>query len=217
VLSGEGETVVVDPVSLPFLAQARIDFSEELIGARFVIDNPNATAPAAAGPPSRSEPSARRPARVAAMRIATYNINGIRARLETVTAWLSEKAPDVALLQEIKIVDEAFRARRSSGWATASRPTARRASTAWQSCPGCRWRTWARGLPGDDADGRPGGSRPRDGREFGRSESAACTFRTATGAGDKYNYKLAGWFDCRARAARSCCRRNPPSLRATST
>ena len=42
------------------------------------------------------------------MRIATYNINGIRARLETVTAWLSEKAPDVALLQEIKIVDEAF-------------------------------------------------------------------------------------------------------------
>ncbi|TNC53038.1 iron-sulfur cluster assembly accessory protein [Rubellimicrobium rubrum] len=49
VLSGEGETVVVDPVSLPFLAQARIDFSEELIGARFVIDNPNATASCGCG------------------------------------------------------------------------------------------------------------------------------------------------------------------------
>lgn len=42
------------------------------------------------------------------MRIATYNINGIRARFETVTGWLEEKRPDVALLQEIKIVDEAF-------------------------------------------------------------------------------------------------------------
>jgi iron-sulfur cluster assembly accessory protein len=49
VLRGEGETVVVDPVSLPFLAQARIDFSEELIGARFVIDNPNATASCGCG------------------------------------------------------------------------------------------------------------------------------------------------------------------------
>ena len=49
VLSGEGGTVVVDPVSLPFLAQARIDFSEELIGARFVIDNPNATASCGCG------------------------------------------------------------------------------------------------------------------------------------------------------------------------
>jgi iron-sulfur cluster assembly accessory protein len=49
VLSGEGETVVVDPVSLPFLAQARIDFSEELIGARFVIDNPNASASCGCG------------------------------------------------------------------------------------------------------------------------------------------------------------------------
>ena len=39
---GEGaERVVVDPVSLPFLSGAVIDFSEELIGARFVIENPN--------------------------------------------------------------------------------------------------------------------------------------------------------------------------------
>jgi iron-sulfur cluster assembly accessory protein len=49
VLQGEGETVVVDPVSLPFLANARVDFSEELIGARFVIDNPNAVASCGCG------------------------------------------------------------------------------------------------------------------------------------------------------------------------
>ncbi|MEM6941080.1 MAG: iron-sulfur cluster assembly accessory protein [Pseudomonadota bacterium] len=42
VLEGSGERVVVDSISLPFLANAVIDFSEELIGARFVIENPNA-------------------------------------------------------------------------------------------------------------------------------------------------------------------------------
>ncbi|MCK0170684.1 iron-sulfur cluster assembly accessory protein [Aliiroseovarius sp. S1123] len=49
VLSGGGEQVVVDEVSLPFLADAVIDFTEELIGARFVIDNPNATASCGCG------------------------------------------------------------------------------------------------------------------------------------------------------------------------
>ncbi|MEM1374055.1 MAG: iron-sulfur cluster assembly accessory protein [Pseudomonadota bacterium] len=43
VLEGAGQTVVIDSVSLPFLADATIDFEEELIGARFIIDNPNAT------------------------------------------------------------------------------------------------------------------------------------------------------------------------------
>ncbi|PID36248.1 MAG: iron-sulfur cluster assembly accessory protein [Rhodobacterales bacterium] len=42
-LTEAGETVVIDEVSLPFLAGATIDFTEELIGARFTIDNPNAT------------------------------------------------------------------------------------------------------------------------------------------------------------------------------
>ena len=42
VLEGHGESVIVDSTSLPFLYNAIIDFSEELIGARFVINNPNA-------------------------------------------------------------------------------------------------------------------------------------------------------------------------------
>ena len=42
------------------------------------------------------------------MRIATWNVNSINARLETVTAWFKLAAPDVACLQEIKCVDEAF-------------------------------------------------------------------------------------------------------------
>ncbi|MFN3292048.1 MAG: HesB/IscA family protein [Gemmobacter sp.] len=49
VLEKDGLRVLVDPVSLPFLAGARIDFSEELIGARFVIDNPNASSSCGCG------------------------------------------------------------------------------------------------------------------------------------------------------------------------
>lgn len=48
-LSENGQTVVIDDVSLPFLANAVIDFSEEIIGARFVIDNPNATSSCGCG------------------------------------------------------------------------------------------------------------------------------------------------------------------------
>ncbi len=49
VLEGAGQKVVVDAVSLPFLADAVIDFTEELIGARFVIQNPNATSSCGCG------------------------------------------------------------------------------------------------------------------------------------------------------------------------
>ncbi|MBE0452396.1 MAG: iron-sulfur cluster assembly accessory protein [Roseovarius sp.] len=49
ILESEGQRVVVDAVSLPFLAGAVIDFSEELIGARFIIENPNATSSCGCG------------------------------------------------------------------------------------------------------------------------------------------------------------------------
>ncbi|APX90887.1 iron-sulfur cluster assembly accessory protein [Brevirhabdus pacifica] len=49
VLEKNGQKVIVDTVSLPFLADAVIDFSEELIGARFVIENPNATSSCGCG------------------------------------------------------------------------------------------------------------------------------------------------------------------------
>ncbi len=49
VIEGAGQKVVVDEVSLPFLSNAVIDFSDELIGARFVIDNPNATSSCGCG------------------------------------------------------------------------------------------------------------------------------------------------------------------------
>ena len=42
------------------------------------------------------------------MRIATWNVNSVNARLETVLGWFKSIAPEVACLQEIKCVDEKF-------------------------------------------------------------------------------------------------------------
>jgi exodeoxyribonuclease-3 len=42
------------------------------------------------------------------VRIATWNVNSINARLETVLGWFEAERPDVACLQEIKCVDEKF-------------------------------------------------------------------------------------------------------------
>ena len=49
VLEGAGQKVLIDQVSLPFLANAVIDFTEEVIGARFVIENPNASSSCGCG------------------------------------------------------------------------------------------------------------------------------------------------------------------------
>lgn len=42
------------------------------------------------------------------MKIATYNVNGIRSRLANLLAWLEREKPDIACLQELKAADEAF-------------------------------------------------------------------------------------------------------------
>ena len=42
------------------------------------------------------------------MKIVTWNINGVRARIGNLTHWLTESAPDIVCLQEIKSVDEQF-------------------------------------------------------------------------------------------------------------
>jgi exodeoxyribonuclease III len=42
------------------------------------------------------------------MRIATWNVNSIKQRIDNLAAWLKERAPDIVCLQETKCVDEAF-------------------------------------------------------------------------------------------------------------
>lgn len=42
------------------------------------------------------------------MRVATWNVNSVRLRLDNIAAWLAERSPDIVCLQEIKCVNEAF-------------------------------------------------------------------------------------------------------------
>lgn len=42
------------------------------------------------------------------MRIATWNVNSVRQRMDSLLAWLAERQPDIVCLQEIKCVDDAF-------------------------------------------------------------------------------------------------------------
>src|SRR5947209_19704660 len=42
------------------------------------------------------------------MRIATWNVNSIKQRMDNALAWLSERRPDIVCLQETKCVDDAF-------------------------------------------------------------------------------------------------------------
>jgi exodeoxyribonuclease III len=42
------------------------------------------------------------------MRIATWNVNSIKQRVDNLTAWLAERQPDIVCLQETKCVDNAF-------------------------------------------------------------------------------------------------------------
>src|SRR5436190_3077728 len=87
------------------------------------------------------------------MKIATYNVNGIKTRLPNLLAWLQREQPDIACLQELKALDAAF-------------PTAALAKAGYESLAKGQ-RSWngvailARGmeikeicheLPGDPAD-----------------------------------------------------------------
>jgi len=49
VIERDGARVAIDSASIPFLENSKIDFADELIGAAFKIDNPNATAACGCG------------------------------------------------------------------------------------------------------------------------------------------------------------------------
>jgi exodeoxyribonuclease III len=44
----------------------------------------------------------------AAMKIATFNVNGIKSRLPNLLQWLEREQPDIACLQELKALDDSF-------------------------------------------------------------------------------------------------------------
>ena len=86
------------------------------------------------------------------MRIATWNVNSVNARLETVLRWFEEASPDVACLQEIKCVDEKFptEAFERLGYNVAVHGQKTYNGVALVSK--ARLEDVRRGLPGDDGD-----------------------------------------------------------------
>jgi len=87
-----------------------------------------------------------------ALRIATWNINGIKARLELLLRWLEEEKPDIVGLQEIKTVDEGFPAAEieALGYNVATH-----GQKSWNGVAllsKVPFDEIHRGLPGDDAD-----------------------------------------------------------------
>jgi exonuclease III len=63
--------------------------------------------------------------------VATWNINSVRLRIEQVMRFLTEQAPDVLCLQEIKVAEHLFPTIRSKSWDMSTGPcTGRKAITA---------------------------------------------------------------------------------------
>ena len=90
------------------------------------------------------------------MKIASFNINGIKARIGQLTAWLPEAQPDVVVLQEIKTVDEGFPAEmiEDLGWKVWTH-----GQKSWNGVAVLSRlpvEEIRRGLPGDDADEQRG-------------------------------------------------------------
>ena len=88
------------------------------------------------------------------MRIATFNINGIKARLPRLLEWLEETQPDVACLQEIKSQDDGFPASEfeAIGYQALWHGQKSFNGVAVLAKQGLTMEERQRGLPGDESD-----------------------------------------------------------------
>ena len=89
------------------------------------------------------------------MRIATWNVNGVRGRLPRLLEWLAESKPNVACLQEIKTADETFprEAIEEAGYSVITHGQRSHHGVAVLT-RGCKAVEVRRGLPKNDADFR---------------------------------------------------------------
>ncbi|MCA8881596.1 MAG: exodeoxyribonuclease III [Rhodobacteraceae bacterium] len=86
------------------------------------------------------------------MKIATFNINGIKARIGALTDWLSDAAPDVAVLQEIKTVDDGFPAEHFADLGYQVETHGQKGFNGVAILSKLPLSDLRRGLPGDDSD-----------------------------------------------------------------
>jgi len=135
------------------------------------------------------------------MRIASFNINGIRARLPALITWLKETAPDVALLQEIKSADAAFPREPIEDLGYNVETHGQKGFNGVAILSKTRIEDVARGLPGDDTDEQ---ARWIEATIMGaRNAIRVCALYLPNGnpaPGPKYDYKLAWMMRLKARS-----------------
>ncbi len=143
------------------------------------------------------------------MKIASFNINGVKARIETVTDWLAEARPDVAVLQEIKSVDEGFPAEHFSDLGYSVEVHGQKGFNGVALLSRLPLEDVTRGLPGGAGAGRDGAddveARYIEATVIGDSRPVrVCGLYLPNGnpaPGEKYDYKLRWMARLRDRAA----------------
>ena len=127
------------------------------------------------------------------MRIATWNVNSVRQRLDHLLDWLKECEPDVVCLQEIKCLAEAFpRAQiEAAGYNVAVHGQKTFNGVAILSRHPMEERA---GLPGDDEDAQARYIEAQISHDGGVTRVASIYLPNGNGGPEKYAYKLA-WMD----------------------
>ena len=125
------------------------------------------------------------------MKIATFNINGVKARIDALTAWLDARKPDVALLQEIKSVDEGFPRGHFEDMGYRVETHGQKGFNGVAILSRLPLEDITRGLPGDDADEQ---ARWIEATVMGEVPVRVCGLYLPNGnpaPGPKFDYKLA--------------------------
>jgi len=134
------------------------------------------------------------------MKIASFNINGIKARIEALTAWLAEAEPDVVAVQEIKSVDAAFPRELFEDLGYRVETHGQKSFNGVAILSRLALEDVVRGLPGDDSDAQ---ARWIEVTVIGRRAVRVAALYAPNGnpaPGPKYDYKLAWMARLRARA-----------------
>lgn len=135
------------------------------------------------------------------MKIATFNINGIKARAQALPDWLDAAQPDIALLQEIKSVDENFPREIFEDRGYNVETHGQKSFNGVAILSKYPLEDVTRGLPGDDSDEQ---ARWIEATVVGEAQALrVCGLYLPNGnpvPGPKYDYKLAWMARMQARA-----------------
>jgi exodeoxyribonuclease III len=143
------------------------------------------------------------------MKIATFNINGIKARIEALPAWLEAAQPDVVCLQEIKSVDEGFPREVFEAMGYHVETHGQKSFNGVAILSKLPLEDVVRGLPGDDADEQ---ARWIEATVVGSKAVRICGLYLPNGnpvPGPKYEYKLAWMARMQARVVELLRREEP--------